>query len=83
MFDVQLTRQRLTQQLHEPVDLPFVTDFCPQCQDMLPLFVSDELADQLVDSLYPDVAYHLDLCLNCQIEYEALSVMTSNALYSV
>ncbi len=83
MFDVQLTRQRLMRQLHDPADLSFVTDFCPQCQDMMPLFVSDELADKTVDSLYPDIAYHLDLCLNCQIEYGALSVMTSNALYSI
>lgn len=83
MTNVYLTRQRLMLQLHKPVALPFVTDFCSQCQDMLPLFVSDELADQAVDSLYPDVAYHIDLCLNCQIEYEALSVMTSKALYRV
>ncbi|MCA9934975.1 MAG: hypothetical protein H6662_06205 [Ardenticatenaceae bacterium] len=73
--------QTLRQQLHEPAKRPLSTLFCPTCQANLPLFVSDELAGLDVDTLYPEIAYHLDLCLACQIEYEALSILTENALY--
>lgn len=77
MNNVQLLRR----QLHEPLRAPLPTPFCPTCQAALPLFVSDELAGLAVDTLYPQIAYHLDFCTNCQIEYETLAVLTSHSLY--
>ncbi len=55
--------------------------FCPICQDALPLFVTDELAGQPVDRLYPDIACHLDICTACLHEYQTLAEWTIAALF--
>lgn len=73
--------QVLGQQLHELRKQPFPLSFCASCQVDLPLFVSDELAGMAVDTLYREIAYHLDLCLVCQMEYESLATLTTNSLY--
>jgi len=59
------------------LDMP---EFCPRCQDMLALFVTDELAGEIVDSLYPDVAFHLERCPVCLQEYEILAHLLYTAL---
>ncbi len=46
---------------------------CGLCQEALPLFITDEMVGQPVDTLYPLVARHLDECRTCLAEYEALS----------
>jgi hypothetical protein len=54
--------------------------FCILCRTRLPLFVTDELLDELVESLYPDVAYHLDVCEDCLEEYMALTTLLHAAV---
>jgi hypothetical protein len=44
--------------------------------------VSDELAGQPVDELYPNVAYHLALCSQCLQEYAALARLLATAFYA-
>jgi hypothetical protein len=61
-----------------PLDTPA---FCTACREKLPLFVTDELTGEKVDHLYPDVAFHLDVCLACQDEYESLALLLSAALF--
>ena len=81
MSSVQPVRL-LARQLREPEHFHLLAGFCHQCQAQLPLFISDELAGQPVGELYPDIAYHLDLCPVCLPEYEALARLTAAALYS-
>lgn len=54
---------------------------CGQCQDALPLFITDEMTGKPVDTLYPAVARHLDECRTCLAEYEALSKLMVLALH--
>ncbi len=54
--------------------------YCTVCQEALPLFVTDELAGEPVDHLYPALAYHLDICPRCLHEYESLAELTAAAL---
>lgn len=56
---------------------------CQRCRESLPLFVSDEMAGQAVDDLYPETAVHLDLCPACFQEYEALAGLAYAALYDL
>ena len=55
--------------------------FCAACRDKLPLFVTDELAGENVDTLYPDVAFHLDVCPACLDEYESLARLLTAAFF--
>ena len=71
----------LMRQLREPDPPTGVPSFCQRCQEELPLFVSDEVAGRPVDDLYPEIAYHLDLCENCLVEYGELAHLTSSALF--
>ncbi|MBT3391028.1 MAG: hypothetical protein HN929_10325 [Chloroflexi bacterium] len=74
------------EQLVQLVTAPHIKDgnlsFCQQCQDELYIFVSDELAGQDVDMVYPEIAHHLNLCEWCLQEYVELADLTTNALYS-
>lgn len=54
--------------------------FCWHCQEALYLFVSDELAGQDVDILYPQIADHLDYCTFCLQEYDELANVTATAI---
>lgn len=47
--------------------------FCIQCRTRLPLFITDEFLNEPVERLYPEVAYHLDVCADCLKEYMALT----------
>jgi len=71
----QLSRQLLIP-IHETQ-----TTFCTQYQAELPLFITDELAGCPVDELYPEVAFHLDLCSTCRQEYIELAELTTTAMY--
>jgi len=71
----------LTQQLREPLETGLESPFCRRCQAELYLFVSDEFARQPVDELYPNIAYHLDICPLCLQEYEELAHLTGLALF--
>jgi hypothetical protein len=71
--------ERLAVQL-QPSDVP-LDAFCAQCQEQLPLFISDELARRPVDDLYPEIAAHLDVCGICLYEYEALSLLLIDTFY--
>jgi hypothetical protein len=71
---------QLSQQLREPLEAGLASPFCQHCQGELYLFVSDELAGQPVDDLYPEIAYHLDICSLCLKEYEELANLTAAAL---
>ena len=73
--------QQLQTLLLDPLPLARKRFLCEQCQEALPLFITDELARQPIDTLYPDVARHLDECPRCLAEYEALSQLTELALY--
>jgi hypothetical protein len=44
--------------------------------------VSDELAGQPVDELYPSVAYHLAFCSQCLQEYATLARLLTTAFYT-
>ena len=71
--------QRLARLLREP-QLTVLVSFCGDCQSVLPIFVSDELAGQPVDRHFGNIANHLDVCPDCQREYVALAELMSNAL---
>lgn len=73
--------QQLQTFLLDPLPLARKRFLCEQCQEALPLFITDELARQPVDTRYPDVAWHLDECPQCLAEYEALSQLIELALY--
>jgi hypothetical protein len=51
--------------------------------ERLALFVSDELAGFPVDELFPELASHLDHCESCQLIYEELSRIASQALFNL
>ena len=55
--------------------------YCATCRGKLPLFVTDELAGDNADALYPEVAFHLDICPTCLDEYESLSHLLNAALF--
>jgi len=80
MTDLPGSINRLARQLQEPQQLPAQTGFCPHCLEDLPFFVSDELAGRPVDEVYPEIAYHLDLCESCLWEYVELAQLTASAL---
>ena len=61
-----------------PLDPPA---FCTTCREKLPLFVTDEWLGAKVDRLYPEVAFHLDICPTCLEEYESLSLLLSSATF--
>ena len=72
------------QQLQTFLSQPSITTtgfHCGQCQEALPLFITDEMVGKPVDTLYPAVARHLDECRTCLAEYEALSKLMELALY--
>lgn len=81
MVNSQSHLKQLARQLGEiqPARIPAAS--CRHCQDELPLFISDELAGQPVDEVYPAVAYHLDICPPCLHEYVELARLTVAALY--
>lgn len=56
-------------------------EHCRGCQATLPLFITDEMAGLMVDTLYPQTAVHLDICPNCAREYEELVFLTRSAFY--
>ncbi len=45
---------------------------CPDVQSVLDAYIAGELGRQDVSQLYPDVRQHLQTCLQCQRDYEAL-----------
>ena len=45
---------------------------CDMCIDKLAKFVERELAGENVAELMPMIKHHLDSCLGCEEEYEAL-----------
>ncbi|MCB9134678.1 MAG: hypothetical protein H6636_04575 [Anaerolineales bacterium] len=63
------------QLLRQPVASPALPEFCATCREKLPLFVTDEWLGAKVDLLYPEVAFHLDLCPTCLAEYESLALL--------
>lgn len=71
----------LARQLLAPPPALDAPHFCASCRDALPIFITDELAGEPVDSLYPETAYHLDLCPDCLQEYLTLSALTLAALF--
>ena len=71
----------LSRQLAEPPQAPGALVSCQFCQEEIPLFVSNELAGQPVDELFPEIANHLDTCEQCLLEYEALSRLMIAALF--
>ncbi|MBU1662373.1 MAG: hypothetical protein KKD28_12980 [Chloroflexi bacterium] len=81
MFNSQSHLRQLVQQLREAQPARVPAAFCRHCQDELPLFISDELAGQPVDEVYPEVAYHLDICSPCLHEYVELAQLTASALF--
>ena len=42
---------------------------CETCQDFLPEYVRRELANEPVEVLYPDVAFHIETCPTCEAAY--------------
>jgi len=80
MSNSHLPLSLLAQQLREPLEAGLASPFCQRCQGELYLFVSDELAGQPVDDLYPEISYHLDICSLCLKEYEELADLTAVAL---
>ncbi len=83
MFNLS-PRQQLVRQLTAAPPAFFALEpgmFCPACRDALPVFVADELAGEDVDSSYPDLTYHLDICPACLHEYETLIELTATALF--
>lgn len=81
MSDSHSPLSLLAQQLREPFETGLASPFCQRCRGELYLFVSDELAGQPVDELYPEIAYHLDICALCLKEYEELAHLTAAALF--
>jgi hypothetical protein len=73
--------RQLMAQLRLPYPPPQAVALCAQQAARLPLFITDELAGQPVDLLYPETAQHLDICPDCLAEYESLSKLTLVALY--
>jgi hypothetical protein len=67
-------------QLSVPVAVTSVRKACVSYQIELPAFVSAELAGNPVDQIYADLASHLDVCVICLGEYEALADLTASAL---
>ena len=72
---------RFIQLVREPQTGDQSSHFCRRCRESLYLFISDELAGQNVDVLYPQIADHLDRCTYCLQEYEELAKLTATALY--
>ena len=73
--------KQLIQLVREPQTVDQPSLLCRHCQEALYLFISDELAGQEVDALYPEIADHLDRCMFCLQEYEELANLTAIALY--
>lgn len=42
---------------------------CEECRAQLPSYVDAEVGGLAVGQLYPQVKHHLDLCLDCEMEY--------------
>jgi len=81
MNNSQSHLRQLVLQLREDQHARVPATFCRHCQDELPLFISDELAGQPVDEVYPALAYHLDICSPCLHEYVELTRLTAAALF--
>ena len=73
--------KQFIQLVREPQTGDQFSHFYRHCRESLYLFVSDELAGQNVDVLYPQIADHLDRCTSCLQEYEELANLTATALY--
>lgn len=75
--------RQLAEQLRQPAAFQLPADQCRQYQEALPYFITDELANLPVDSLYPETAVHLDICPACLHEYEALVHLALASFYPV
>lgn len=68
------------QLLFQPLNAPTPAAFCATCREKLPLFVTDEWLGANVEHLYPEVAFHLDLCPSCLEAYESLALLFNASL---
>lgn len=73
--------RQLAELLQRPSLFQLSIDQCQQCQEALPCFIADELADLPVDDLYLETVGHLDICPACLHEYEALVQLAMDSLY--
>jgi hypothetical protein len=73
--------RQLAEHLRRPSLFQLPAEQCQQCQEALPRFIADELANLPVDELYPETAVHLDICPACLPEYEALVHLAMAAFY--
>ena len=71
--------RQLLAQLEDPQPLFIVGRNCGACREELPLFVTDELIGEPVDTLYPKTAQHLDQCPVCLVEYELLAALLAES----
>lgn len=81
MVNSQSHLKQLARQLGEDQPARVPAAFCRHCRSEIPLFISDELAGQPVDEIYPEVTYHLDICSQCLHEYVELTRLTAAALF--
>lgn len=75
LYTADILRERLWTLGHEV----FAQQFCPLCERRLPEYTHLEVTDQNVDTIYPQVGAHLDMCIHCATKHITLKELLTTA----